>query len=65
MAAASTFTLANGTALACLVCRNDTFTRHAYKLQTTGMTLLNLDWANDDATCLVCASCGFIHWFDR
>ncbi len=61
----SAYTLAHGKRLTCVVCGADQFTRHAWKLQTTGMSLFNLDWANNDATCLVCTTCHYIHWFNE
>jgi hypothetical protein len=33
------------------------------QLNTAGMTLLNLDWANRSATILACERCGRIEWF--
>ncbi|GAA3138376.1 hypothetical protein GCM10010466_31650 [Planomonospora alba] len=56
-------TLPNGLALQCDTCRNETFEYHRWKLQTTGMTFMGLDWANRDATCFVCTECRRIHWF--
>lgn len=55
--------LLNGQTLACDSCAGSTFEQHHWKLQTTGMTFMNLDWANRDATCFVCATCRRIHWF--
>lgn len=59
------YRLSNGQELACVVCKNNRFERASWKLQTTGMTMFNLDWANRDATCLVCTACDYIHWFDN
>ena len=52
-----------GLAVQCRHCGHAAFHARTAKLNTTGMTLLGLDWANRDATCFVCARCGFIHWF--
>ena len=57
------YTLPHGQRLSCLVCRGQFFDVHHYKLNTTGMELFDLAWANKDATCLVCATCRHIHWF--
>ncbi|WP_327088687.1 hypothetical protein OIE66_41330 [Nonomuraea sp. NBC_01738] len=56
--------LPNGELLHCVVCKNDRFYQNHWKLQTTGMTFFNLDWANRDATCFVCDTCSYIHWFN-
>jgi len=52
-----------GKALKCLVCGHDRFTRREAQLNTAGMTLFKLDWANVSGECIVCPNCGFIHWF--
>lgn len=59
----ASYRLANGQVLKCVVCGGDQFTENAWKLQTTGMSLFDLDWANRDARCFVCVSCKYIHWF--
>ncbi|MFI0419008.1 hypothetical protein [Spongiactinospora sp. 9N601] len=56
-------TFPNGRKLICDTCDNDVFESHRWKLQTTGMSLFNLDWANRDAACFVCTACRRIHWF--
>ncbi|MEU6738376.1 hypothetical protein [Streptosporangium sandarakinum] len=58
-----TVTFPDGRHLTCDTCGNDRFEQHSWKLQTTGMTFMNLDWANRDATCYVCSVCRRIHWF--
>lgn len=57
------YNLPHGQMLVCLVCRGEFFHRRRYKLNTTGMEFLDLAWANEDATCLVCVKCRHIHWF--
>ena len=47
----------------CPFCRFDQFTRREIKLNTTGMSLLGLDWADKDAARLVCHQCGHIQMF--
>ena len=49
----------------CPACRHDVFANGAALLNTTGMTLIGLDWANKEATTLVCTECGKIEWFAR
>lgn len=47
----------------CLWCGATGMSTRRLKLSTTGMTFMGLDWANRDAVCLICDSCGYIHWF--
>lgn len=47
----------------CLVCDGDVFRDREVKLNSTGMELFNLAWANESATGLVCWSCGYVHLF--
>lgn len=49
--------------LQCHFCGHDHFYQREGKIQTTGLTLLDLDWLNKSATCVVCERCGFVHWF--
>ncbi|GGK96101.1 hypothetical protein Ppa06_64230 [Planomonospora parontospora subsp. parontospora] len=58
-----TVTLPHGGNLSCDTCQSELFEHHRWKLQTTGMSFMNLDWANRDATCFVCTTCRRIHWF--
>lgn len=47
----------------CLACRGSLFyTRHSL-LNTFGLTLLEWDAFNKEATNLICRDCGYIHWF--
>lgn len=52
-----------GSNMACHHCQHTGFESKNVQLNTAGMTLLGLDWANRQATCLICTNCGFIHWF--
>jgi predicted nucleic-acid-binding Zn-ribbon protein len=52
-----------GRQLQCIVCGHDHFDTREAQLHTAGMTFLGLDWANRSAYCVVCANCGYIHWF--
>ena len=55
--------LPNGTPLRCEICKHERFYRREGKITTTGMTFLELEWANASAECMVCESCGYVHWF--
>ncbi|MGA8264004.1 MAG: hypothetical protein WB779_06140 [Ignavibacteriaceae bacterium] len=52
-----------GKAVICQHCANDRFTTRQAQLNTKGLTFLDLDWANPAADVLICANCGFLHWF--
>lgn len=47
----------------CVFCQFDQFDNREIKLNTTGMSFFNLDWANKAAVGLVCAQCGYIQMF--
>ncbi|EGQ18149.1 hypothetical protein ABZ756_02875 [Mammaliicoccus sciuri] len=49
--------------LVCPCCQNDTFDKDYRQLNTRGATLFGLDWANRDATILICRQCSYISWF--
>lgn len=49
--------------LRCPFCQGDGFRQRDIKLNTAGMSLLGLDWANKSATGLICAQCGRIEMF--
>ena len=50
---------------ACPLCGCTDFTQQQAQLNTAGMTLLGLDWANEEADCFVCRDCGHILWFKQ
>ena len=52
-----------GVEIKCLICKNQFFDERKIQLNTTGMTLFGLDWANKNATVLSCKNCGYMHWF--
>jgi len=52
-----------GKPVRCLHCGHDRFEEGRAQLNTTGMTFLNLDWANRSAATLACTQCGRIEWF--
>lgn len=47
----------------CQVCRSERFFDREVKLNTTGAELFDIGWANQSATGLVCAQCGYVHLF--
>lgn len=56
---------AAGRLVRCTHCGGETFHAREAMLNTPGMTLLNVDWANTSGTALVCARCSLIQWFVR
>ena len=54
---------AGGKQILCDHCGSDQFGEGRAQLNTAGMTLLGMDWANQSATTLTCNVCGRIHWF--
>lgn len=51
--------------LHCLICRHDRFYQREAQLNTAAASFFGFDFANQSGTCLVCAECGYIHWFVR
>lgn len=47
----------------CQVCEGDLFRNREVKLNSSGMELMNLAWANESATGLICWRCGYVHLF--
>jgi hypothetical protein len=52
-----------GRTFACMVCAETTFDQREAQLNTAVATFFNFDWANASATCLVCQTCAYVHWF--
>lgn len=52
-----------GIVVTCSHCGGDEFDERSAQLNTAGATFLGLDWANRNATVLVCRSCGHLEWF--
>lgn len=52
-----------GREIVCTQCKNDQFVKSYAQLNTAGMTLLGLDFANKSAVTLTCTECGQILWF--
>jgi predicted nucleic-acid-binding Zn-ribbon protein len=52
-----------GKALNCLVCGGTQFWDRELKMNSTGMELLDLGWANASSLGLICVRCGYVHEF--
>jgi hypothetical protein len=52
-----------GVDLRCQICQHDSFFERKGQLNTRGLTFFRLDWINPAARCVICANCGYIHWF--
>jgi hypothetical protein len=52
-----------GRALRCLVYDGREFWDREAKLNSSGIELFNLAWANQSALGLLCAGCGYVHEF--
>jgi predicted nucleic-acid-binding Zn-ribbon protein len=52
-----------GRPIRCLHCGETKFAPGRALLNSRGLTLFNVDWANRSATTLVCAECGRIEWY--
>ena len=53
----------NGTQLKCNLCNCTSFEYRKVLLNTTVATLLNFDWANSNASAMVCDDCSHITWY--
>ncbi|MEV5343435.1 hypothetical protein AB0K93_33935 [Streptomyces sp. NPDC052676] len=49
--------------ITCQVCRGELFRERGVKLNSTGMEFMNLAWADETATGLICRRCGYVHLF--
>jgi uncharacterized protein len=56
---------AGGVPVRCTHCQTEMFKEREALLNTTGATLVNLDWLNKSGTALVCENCGLIQWFAK
>jgi hypothetical protein len=54
---------AGGVQIVCPCCRHDMFDKDHRKLNSRAATFFGLDWANRNATILVCQRCSHIAWF--
>jgi hypothetical protein len=55
--------IAGNASIACPCCQNDTFDIDFRQLNTSGASFFGLDWANKNATILICQRCTYISWF--
>jgi hypothetical protein len=51
---------AGGREVVCGHCEGRSFAEHEALLNTTGATLVDLDWLNKSGTALICEKCGLI-----
>ena len=56
---------AGGVQVRCTHCKGELFQEQEALLNTTGMTLANLDWLNMSGTALLCENCGLIQWYAK
>lgn len=52
-----------GQQLHCPCCSFEDFDKDYRQLNSRGATFLGLDWANKNATILICKRCSYISWF--
>jgi predicted nucleic-acid-binding Zn-ribbon protein len=52
-----------GRQVTCLICGANEFVDRPIQLNTAGMELFDLSWANRAATGLICTTCGYVHEF--
>ena len=53
----------HGHKLTCPICGSTQFWTRKSLLNTRGLTLMELDWANKQAVNYICATCDYIMWF--
>jgi len=54
---------AGGASIQCPCCGYDSFEKDYRQLNSRGASFLGLDWANKNATILICQRCSHIAWF--
>ncbi len=54
---------AAGRRVRCTHCGGEEFRSREAQLNTSGMTILDVDWLNTSGTALVCMRCSLIQWF--
>jgi len=54
-----------GKIVTCSHCGGQEFEEGSALLNTGGLTFLNLDWVNREASLLECVNCGKVEWFTR
>lgn len=53
----------NGKPLHCVVCQHGKFHLRSAQLHDQWKTIFDVEWASPTCTCLICAGCGYVHWF--
>jgi predicted nucleic-acid-binding Zn-ribbon protein len=49
--------------LECPVCHHKKFWERKTLMNTPGMTIAGIEWANKKALNYVCENCGYVYWF--
>jgi hypothetical protein len=52
-----------GRPLRCQVCDGETFYKREAQLLHRVNLFVNVQWSSGTCTCLICSSCGYVHWF--
>ena len=52
-----------GNKLSCPVCGHNMFYERQTLMNTVGLTIMNLDFANKNADNQICMQCGYVYWF--
>jgi hypothetical protein len=52
-----------GKNLSCPFCNGELFWKKRTLMNTTGMTLMGMEWMNTEAQNFICDNCGYIYWF--
>ena len=56
---------AGGVQVRCTHCKGEVFQEQEALLNTSGATLVKLDWLNKSGTALSCENCGLIQWYAK
>ena len=56
---------AGGVQIRCTHCNGEVFGEHEALLNTSGATLVGLDWLDKSGTALICDGCGLIQWYAK
>lgn len=52
-----------GRSLKCPICENRFFIARETLMNTPGMTIMGIEWANKSAQNYICNECGYVMWF--
>jgi len=53
----------SGQKLTCPICDHTEFWTRETLMNTTGMTIAGIEWANRKAINYICNNCGYVYWF--